>query len=437
MNRFFRKISWILIAAGIGVFADGGALRAENTVIRQASLESLIEEAMRKNPGLEAKKKDYEAKKAKVIGAWLPEDPTFGVDVEGQPNIFDFDERSNNEYMVEQMIPFPTKLFLRGLVAAKEADMAYENYKEEERDLIWHIEQPFYELFVTRKTKEALSESQKLLDQLLQTVKARYESNQSSQADVLKTQIELSKISIELFDLDQGIHLKEAHFSHTLNESLATSYEVLDEKTRPTLSLSLPELEKEALEKRPELQSFQVAIDRAKASRALAQTEWLPDITARYEKRDFRDSEMPDEHDTFIGVTVPVFSLLKGIGGTWKSAGDEVAAAEALYTKMKNETLLSVHEAYSKVRSAENALEIYEQSILPQARQQVELALASYEAGKSDFLNLIDAHRTLRDTEIDYYKHVAEFGMGVSDLELAVGAPVVHGTHPTAERSQS
>jgi outer membrane protein TolC len=351
--------------------------------------------------------------------------------VEGQPDVFDYDGRMNNEFMIEQTFPFPTKLFLKGTIASKEADIAYQKYKEEERDTSWHIEQPYYRLYLAKKTLEALEENQRLLEQLSRAIQARYESGESSQDDLLKIQIELSRNTIEVFNWRENVHIEEAHFSHLLDEPLDTQYVIVNDDTRSLLSYSRPELDRLAMEKRPELKALEIGIQRAKDSRTLAYTEWLPDITLRYEGRQFKGEDSVSEHDTFIGVTLPIWSLFKGVGGDWKSSEDELKAAEAMYTEMKNEVLLALHEAYSKVKAARNALNVYEHSILPQAKLQVEVALASYEAGRADFMNVIDAERTLRNTQIEYHKAVAEYEMGFSDLRLAAGdglAPVKEGT---------
>ena len=127
------------------------------------------------------------------------------------------------------------------------------------------------------------------------------------------------------------------------------------------------------------------------------------------------------EYDNFIGFSVPVWSLLKGIGGGWHSAQKEVEAAESLYTDMKNEVLFRIHEAYAKFKSAENALNTYESLILPQAKSQVDISLSSYEAGRVDILDLIDAERTFKNTQIGYYKALSDYEMALSDLRLAVG----------------
>ena len=173
---------------------------------------------------------------------------------------------------------------------------------------------------------------------------------------------------------------------------------------------------------RPELKAFEQGIKRAKASRLLAMTNWLPDLTGRIEMRQFRGESGIREHDTFLGVTVPVWSLLKGAGGEWAGANHDVQEAEALYTQMKNEVLLAVHEAYGTFQASDYAVQMYALSILPQAKQQVEVALAAYEAGRSGFLELIDAQRMLRESQLAYYTAKADHAMGLSNLRLAVGA---------------
>ena len=64
---------------------------------------------------------------------------------------------------------------------------------------------------------------------------------------------------------------------------------------------------------------------------------------------------------------------------------------------------------------------------MPQARQQVDVALAAYEAGRIDFLNLIDAQRMLRDAQIAYYKYRADYERGLSNLRLAIGSDLPSG----------
>ncbi len=412
-----------LMASGVNdaALSEVSVPHEESSATQAVKLDDLVRMALEKNPGIQSKKRAYLAAQSKVFGAFLPQDPTFGVDVEGQPNIFDFGQRTDNEFSAEQTIPFPSKLILKGIIAAKDAQVMYQQYKEEERDAIWHIEQPYYELILARKTIAALEETKGLLEQVVQSATSRYESGQTGQSDPLKAQIELSRVSIEIFDWKEKEHLAQAHFSHILNRSLEEEYKVEENIERSTLTYTRSELHQLVLKKRPELKALSVAIEKAKANRSLARQEWLPDLSLRYEGRQPKGKDPITEHDTFLGVTVPLWSLIRGVGGGWKSSNQELASTEAAYDKVKNEALLKVHEAYSKLKSAENAVSLFEKAILPKGRQLVELALSSYEAGKGDFFSVIDAQRTLKAAKIEYCKSLANYEMAFSDLKFAVG----------------
>ncbi|HLF17635.1 MAG TPA: TolC family protein [Candidatus Omnitrophota bacterium] len=413
--------SFALLLGTLFQRAQGEEILPQGISAENLTLEALIKEAFSRNPDLKAKKAEYEAKRSKAAGEWLPEDPEVGMDVEGQSQLFKAEDRMNYEFMAMQSIPFPSKLFLKGVIASKEADMAYQNFKEGERNLIWRVEQSYYELFLVKKTLVALGEIRTLLEQFSQVVKARYEANQVTQADNLKVGIEISQLDVEIFNWQQREHVLEANISKQLNQPLETQYSSKEPTQDGALSLERPELERIALDKRPELKMLEIGIKRAKNARTLAKTEWLPDITFRVEARKFKGEDDVREYDNFIGFSFPLWSLARGAKGEWKSADEDVRFAESTYLDMKNEVLLRVHEAYARFESARNALKNYENIILPQAKQQVQVSLSAYEAGKMDILMLIDAQRTLKNVQIEYSKAVAEYEMGLSDLKLAIG----------------
>ncbi len=404
-------------------------LAAVEPAARTVTLSDLIDDAVRRNPGVQAKRRAYEAARARVLASWLPDDPEFGVDVEGQPSLFHLSDRTDREYMLVQTIPFPTTLWLKRTAALRDADIAFERWKEEERQVVWHLEQPYAELFLTDRTQRALEEVGALLERLARTVQSRYETNQASQQDLLKVQIESSKLAIERFDWQQKSHLAAAHIAHLLSQPLENRY-VPTEQPEAALTLSLPELEQLALRERPELRAAELGIKRARVGRWLQRTSWLPQLVGRLEARQYPGDGNIQQYDTFIGATVPVWSIVKGLGGEWRAASHDVGEAEGMYDEMKNEVRLAVHAAYAKAQSADYAVREYELAILPKAKQQVEVAMASYEAGRIDFLALIDAQRMLKDSQMAYYRVKGDQQIGLADLRLAVGAPWPVSTTP-------
>ena len=424
-----RAYAWIVSLAILcihcppAVFAEQASLAAPAAVappLSAASLDRLLADVLRRNPGVQAKRRAYEAARARVLAAWLPDDPDIGTDVEGQSRIFKFD-RTDNEYTLSQSVPFPTTLILRGRLAMKAADAAYEAWKEEERTAIWHIEQPYYELVMARRTIGALEQTRALLDRVVRVAQSKYESSQASQADVLKAEIERSRLEIDIVNWQQREQLAQAHLSHVLNQSLETVYEIAEAPRGEPTALSPQELEALALRVRPELRALQIRVAQAKTGRWIARTAWLPQLTGRIEARQFSGEGSIREYDTFLGMTVPVWSVVKGVGGEWSAASRDVDEAEAMYQEEKNEVLLALHEAYAKITASQHAVAMYEHVILPQAQQQVDVALSAYEAGRMDFLVMLDAQRMLRDLQVAYYGVAADYDRGLSDLRHAIG----------------
>jgi outer membrane protein, heavy metal efflux system len=399
-------------------FAQALCLNAEAQESGETlTLETLVKSSLPKDPDLLAAKKKYESAKAKAVFSWLPDDPEAGVDYEGQSDFLDIDSWTNKEYSVSQDIPFPTKMILRAVQASQEASALYEEYRSEENQAIAAISSPYFELLVLRKKIETLEANSGVLDQMLRASHSRYGADESGREDLLRLDIEKKRMDIELFKARQNESVVQAKISILVKNPLETSYVISEPSKRKATAQDLPSLEKLALENRPELLAIKNVLGRTKTESLQAQTEWLPDLTLRYEGREFRGSGDITEHDSFIGFKVPAWSLLKGIGGSWRSAALEVRSAEHLYESAMNETLIRLRAAWAQLKSAEYALEQYDAALLSSSRQYMDASLISYESGRKSFLNLLDSQRTDFDIRVDYYRHWVDYETAWLEIE--------------------
>jgi cobalt-zinc-cadmium efflux system outer membrane protein len=62
-----------------------------------------------------------------------------------------------------------------------------------------------------------------------------------------------------------------------------------------------------------------------------------------------------------------------------------------------------------------------EQSLLPQARLNLEAALVAYESGKLDFASLLDAERQLRQSRLSLLAAQVEAQMRAAEIERLIG----------------
>ena len=82
-----------------------------------------------------------------------------------------------------------------------------------------------------------------------------------------------------------------------------------------------------------------------------------------------------------------------------------------------------MHSARNFIRanSAARLVELYRDTLRPQAQATLRSASAAYQADQTDFLNLIDSQNTVLDVEYSYYRALSEFDARVADLERAIG----------------
>lgn len=398
------------------VLFHGYAFSADSSV----KLAELRVEALSKNSMLSAKRKEYEAAQSRVFENWLFDDPMFGADVEGQPDLFDFENRMNVEYMVEQELPSPIEWLLKGLSAGKEAEVSYQRWREAERVTAWEVEEPFREWVRAVRSESVLAETEALLVQMAQAAKFKYESGQGDQSDALAAGIELANVRIERIREREMARVARARLSRTLGREFDPQA-VPDDPPLVAYDFSWAELEAAALDQRPELKAVFAESQKAGLDRDRMLWNWVPEVKLRYEGREYPDESGIRDHDTFIGLSMPVWSVLGGLGGGWRAAHHEARAARDEYEDFRNQVRVQVVEADARARAGYEAIRIYEAEILPQARQRIRTALAAYEAGRSDFIGVLDAERTLKESELAALRARAEYEIALADLRLAVG----------------
>jgi len=80
-----------------------------------------------------------------------------------------------------------------------------------------------------------------------------------------------------------------------------------------------------------------------------------------------------------------------------------------------------VRDQIKKVETAAHHYELYRDKILPLAGQTLKSHRAAYETSSSNFLELISAERVLQDVESTTLNHLADYQVGLAELDAIVG----------------
>jgi outer membrane protein TolC len=262
-----------------------------------ADLDDLIREALQKNPGVQGALRQVEAMRHHVPQVKTLPDPMASVGWAGNIKPFSVqhgDPSSNRALTFSQTLPYPGKLKLQGEIADREAAAAQWDSEAVRRKLVADVKSAYYDYFAASKAVEITEKNKDLLQKLSSIAEARYRVGKGVQQDVLRSQVEISRIAQRLTVFEQQQKTALARLNTLL-------YRDPDAPLAPPASFepaklehSLDELYTLARENDTGLQRDQRMVERNQYAINLAQKNYRPDFTLAYMYQQRPD--LPDMH---------------------------------------------------------------------------------------------------------------------------------------------
>ena len=122
-------------------------------------------------------------------------------------------------------------------------------------------------------------------------------------------------------------------------------------------------------------------------------------------------------------VTLPWLNRRKHDAEISESAV-KVTEQDAEVAAMRNAVFGQIEEALAEARAAQRLARIYHDSLEPQAETTLHAAVIAYENNQTDLLDLLDSQMAVIDVDLAWFQSMGDFATSMSDLELAVGAPI-------------
>ena len=105
-----------------------------------------------------------------------------------------------------------------------------------------------------------------------------------------------------------------------------------------------------------------------------------------------------------------------------QEAQSRVSVQRAELQTQKAVVLQEIQEAFIRANAASRLVELYRDTLRPQAQATLRATSAAYQTDQTDFLNLIDSQNTALDVEYSYYRALSDYDSRIVDLERAIGA---------------
>ncbi len=411
-------ISVVCVAAGAQEQSHPSSLSVAAGA--RLNLADVLAEVRERNPDLKAAAAVSLAYKSRIKQAYLLKDPVIEFERMFTPSGKSFlGDAGERNISISQEIDNPYKLLLRRDIAKDEYAFYSVLYEAKERELAAKAKALFYEYYMASKAELIYNETVDILRGFSKIAEAKYSVGNASQSDAIKAQVELSRTLNMLVTVTQEKETAKAMLNALMDRETLSPLPGPQELEPSQPGADYEKLRAGALISNPGLKAYSFKVSQAERRLTLSKADYLPDFMLLYRKRKAPGQEMNNTYDVSLGLTVPLwFSKQKEMV---REAGADKEMAYAEYRAARNELSSSLREADIKARSSLRLLDLYRGSVIPQAEEALKIAQSGYQAEKTDFMDLLDAQRTLLDFRMDYYRYVVDYQTWLARVEQLTG----------------
>ncbi|GBE36975.1 outer membrane efflux protein BepC precursor [bacterium BMS3Bbin07] len=410
-------ISLLVINAG-WVFAGGPDYKER--------LSGLIGEAVKNNPELKAFEEKIRVYRERPSQAESLDDPRLKLSIVNVPlDTFSFNQEpmTQKQMTIMQKFPFPGKLALKGAMAGQELEIVKKEYMEKKNDIVRQVKVVYNNLSFINKAIEITENNKALLKEFIKIAETKYAVGKGLQQDVLKSQVELSRMIDHLISLRQKKQTAIARLNTLLNRPVQMPFEDIGEIRQTGFNLTFEGLQQIAVENRPVLLGMRHLINRYRFAYKFAKKDFYPDfdVGIGYGQRDDTSAvERTDFVSAFVTINIPLWYKNKESRKVAEEAANIRKATEQ-YNSMKNNLFFQIKDILTELEENEQQIELFSTGIIPQSTMSLQSAIAGYKVNKVDFITLVNNQITLYNYEIDYYRFITDYENKLAELEAAIG----------------
>ena len=403
---------------------------------QEVSAESLIDLeawAVANNPTLRRMRQEAAAEWDKTGYVSKLPDPTVSSMFFTPPMTFEPD-RQLAEVQVMQMIPWLGRLEAEAQRAHMEALVAETQYQAELLRVVGDVRATWFKLYVLGKQIETTEADKAQLESLINTANARVRTGAAQPGDVLMATLEFSSLQEQLLSYRQQLAATTAELNRLVGR----------EANMPLvppaqIDAELPEwnhdlLRQIAMETQPELNAARLRTAATRWGIEVARLKRRPDLTFGLGWVVMDAPGVPDagKDSMTLGVTASIPIWHRKYDAMISEASREHYAAHASEDEVALRLDALLLDLWEQARASQQTVELYETTILPQARQTFEADQKSLINNTVTFDRVIRDYRTLLSLELGYHRALGQLATTLARIRQAVGVDLL----PSPERPQ-
>jgi cobalt-zinc-cadmium efflux system outer membrane protein len=418
----------LLLILGLGTALPVAAQQPSDTL----DLAGAIALARGQNPRIAAASAGVAAAGARIAPAGALPDPivTLGAMNYMLPGLSPRgDPMTMNQVTVMQMLPINGTLRLRRSAARSDSAGTALRRDALALDVEHEVRTRYWELYHTDRALETMAHTLAVLRDLVGIASTMYGVGSTSQADVLRAQLAVTRMQQEIADMELQRFTAAAALNGLLGRDPETRVVL-----RPGTAHEMHAGEVMALEMPPlppvdsllqwadsgnrELAALRTGVSAARANEDGARRMLIPDLTVGLSYGQRTGSN--DMVSAMFGISVPIFARSRQL-----KMRDEARAmrtmAEDEVVAMRLSIRTELVTARAEAETARRQVALYTGTLVPQAAAAYEASLSAYRVGRVDFMAVLDAQMALLMYEHDAHRFESMYGTAIADIDRLTG----------------
>lgn len=319
---------------------------------------------------------------------------------------------------IEQKLPYPGKLSHRKKKTLKLAEAARSNREVLRLQLAYQLRVAYWRYYQAVKSRNLLLVNQQLLNQLIETVQTKVETNQAQAQDIIRLTNEVAKLEREIILLRKTEGEAKASINALLHRPAKSSLPAPRYDTKD-LRVNI----KSSIANHPELLRSRQMVEASQHGYQLAKLGRRPDFNVGIQYGNVDSSGIApsangrDQIAATFGVTVPL----------WEGKNKAKERAANAYVRKYQYQLESTRDLLDSERSASQEdvsaqrklITLFRDQLIPDSQSAFDLTTNSYSNGKASFNDLVDSWRLLLQQQKLQIKNQASYGSAVARFKKA------------------
>ena len=391
-HLWIQKITVLLLSMGL--------LGASTTCIAGSfSLQEAEQVALTEEPGLLSQHWQSKAFSEQAVADGQNMDPKLLLGVVNLPtDTFAFDQEPMTQFTIgyQQQFPPGDTRALKQQKAQKQAELMQTKMSSRSITILRDVRQTYLEILYWEQAKNTILKNKHLFVQLLDIVQSLFSIGRNNQQDLIRAQLELSRLDDRLSKIEQQINMQRSKLSRWVGteNSLKPLQKEFPELAEVVLEADFDSLSERFLD-HPQVLEVDRQLELTRKDSQLVDESLKPGwgLTVSYGYREDAPNGMQraDFLSAVVGIDLPLFSAQR--------QDKKRLSKEYEYQSLKSKRLELIRQLVAELQQEitnESILQqrhaLYRKLLLPQARQQSQASLLAYQSDKGRFSDVMRAY---------------------------------------------